>query len=561
MGLLNRSSSRRNFLCSGALAVGSLLSKKLAFAGVVTGVSHPVLEKARRIAQSDGLGKSQILELSKIILSYTDSRGRVTPELQKTLYTLELEFQNRFDPSGTLAYQDLAGKIGAKIIAPLQMPEESHPLWLLDKHPLAGFQSYSHLPSSVDYVVLGAGLTGSSAAFHLRQLDPQASIIILDSGDPACQSTGRNGGNFELMPENFMGTYEGLPEERLKFLSLLHPGEDPLYLKAEADRQAKAIFKFCQRNSNRFTDLVTKNQLDCDFTPKGWLRIAVTEIEEKGIVREVDFAKKQGIHFDIWSAEKIQSTLKIPAKYSGRLAPRSGNYHPFKFVNSVLDSLLRKNVQLYTQTEVEDIRIRDSHVLIKTQRGEIQARRVILAINAFSSRLIPELSEIAPYQSQILNLEHVENTIQGMTVTENQGDLYYNFPVSKQYVDPHGVKRGTAHVGGGLDRPVTDVLQLPRSLDVLQEVKAATDLRFQDTRGQPPSRVWTGPMGFTKDRLPLIGSLFIKGAEHKEVVVAAGFNGYGGSYCVEAGYTAAYMAAKGEAPTEFEADIFSPGRF
>jgi glycine/D-amino acid oxidase-like deaminating enzyme len=560
-GVMN-SINRRSFLFSGALAMGSMLVKSHALAGLGQNStsSHPILAHARRLSQSGNLGQKQIQELSTTVSAFSDSKGRVTEELQQVLYTFEVEFRNRLDSSGAQAYQGVVANLGAKIIAPMELPDEAGPLWLLGEHPFADYQSQAKLPAEADFVIVGAGLTGSSAAYHLRELHPEASILILDGGNPACQSTGRNGGNFELMPENFIGTYEGLPAERLKFLKALHPKEDPRILEFEADRQTRAIFKFCQRNSHRFTQLVTRNQLACDFTPKGWLRIAVTAIEERGLFEEVAFAKTLGIHFDIWSAEKIRSTIKIPAKFAGRLAPKSGNYHPFKFVNSTLSLLLKNKVQLYTQTQVADLRVKSGSVLVKTARGEIRAKRVILATNAFSSRLFPELSLIEPYQSQILNLEHVENTIQGMTVTENQGDLYYNFPASKQYTDAKGIARGTAHVGGGLDRPVENVDVLPRSIDVFHEVKAATDLRFKDTRGQPPSRVWTGPMGFTRDRLPVIGPLYHQRNVCPEIVVAAGFNGYGGSYCVEAGYTAAYMASRGEAPQDFEADIFAPSR-
>ena len=62
-------------------------------------------------------------------------------------------------------------------------------------------------------------------------------------------------------------------------------------------------------------------------------------------------------------------------------------------------------------------------------------------------------------------------------------------------------------------------------------------------------------MGFTPDQLPMIGLL------RQDLVVAAGFNGYGGSYTTAAGEAAAALALTGEAPSWLDAEVFSPTRF
>ena len=57
-------------------------------------------------------------------------------------------------------------------------------------------------------VVIGAGLTGVAAAYRLK--DTGLRVVLLDQGDPAGEASGRNGGNFELLPENSVGIYEGI---------------------------------------------------------------------------------------------------------------------------------------------------------------------------------------------------------------------------------------------------------------------------------------------------------------------------------------------------------------
>jgi choline dehydrogenase-like flavoprotein len=63
----------------------------------------------------------------------------------------------------------------------------------------------------VDVLIIGAGLTGASAAYHLGPAvrDRSLRVALIDRGDPATEASGRNGGNFELLPENSVGLYGG----------------------------------------------------------------------------------------------------------------------------------------------------------------------------------------------------------------------------------------------------------------------------------------------------------------------------------------------------------------
>jgi glycine/D-amino acid oxidase-like deaminating enzyme len=524
--------------------------------------ARQLLELAHRKAGQREVSRQDIDELRAAATGLVDAHGRVTPPLQEALYTLESTLRPRFDRSAASAFQSWAAHVGAKMRGPIAMPEEETPYWQLLPNPLAGFRSTPSLPEEVDLLIIGAGLTGASAAYHATALARAGQrIAVIDMGDPASQASGRNGGNFELIPENFLGPYEGLVRERYKFLQAVYPGCDEQTLTGQADRQAKLILGFGMRNGARFARLVTEERIDCDYSPHGWLRTAETAEEEEALKGEVALVGNEEL-LVYWSKERIFEELGLRSYFGGRCAPKSGNYHPRKFVCGVLEKALERGVSLYTRVRVDNVVTgAGPDPIVCTSEGDIRARRVIVATNAFTSHLFPELEKIECYQSQILNLEHVENRLKGMTVTEKKGDLYYNFPQAAQYVDSHGVRRGMLHVGGGLDRPAPAPEDLQRSNAVLGLVKAGTDRRFPDTRGQPPSRVWTGPMAFTPDRVPVIGFFPRGGADPKSVIVAAGFNGYGGSYCIEAGYTAVEMARTGEVLPEVPEDVFSPRRF
>jgi hypothetical protein len=83
---------------------------------------------------------------------------------------------------------------------------------------------------------------------------------------------------------------------------------------------------------------------------------------------------------------------------------------------------------------------------------------------------------------------------------------------------------------------------------------ALRDKFYPELAVQPPSAEWIGPMAFTPDGLPCIGFL------RPGVVIAAGYNGYGGSYATEGGCVAAEMILTDSVPDWVPEAIFSPRR-
>ena len=91
-----------------------------------------------------------------------------------------------------------------------------------------------------------------------------------------------------------------------------------------------------------------------------------------------------------------------------------GTYHPFKYVCGVISAALKSGVELYTRVRVKRIRSMspDRHY-VTTDRGRIVARRVIVATNAFTRELLPEMRNISPRQSQIMLTEHALDRARG----------------------------------------------------------------------------------------------------------------------------------------------------
>ncbi|HKF07445.1 MAG TPA: FAD-binding oxidoreductase [Xanthobacteraceae bacterium] len=154
---------------------------------------------------------------------------------------------------------------------------------------------------------------------------------------------------------------------------------------------------------------------------------------------------------------------------------------------------------------------------VGTERGTIVARRIIVA--------------------------------RGRIVTSDDGPVFFNQP-------REGAREGRACLimGGGDDRPMQDPASRRRSPEVHARLLGLRDKFYPELAGRPPSAEWVGPMAFTPDGLPCIGFL------RPGLVIAAGYNGYGGSYTTAAGHAAAEMTITDAVPDALPEEIFSPLR-
>lgn len=504
----------------------------------------------------------------QVSLAETDSIQKLTPEIQDLIYQVEEKLAPQMSPSAYQKFQMEVAKIGGKLKGRLVMPLGGVAHWLKNRHPvLSNYQSTKELPALVDVAIIGSGLGGSAAAERLSEEVQKKGLVVavLDSRGVAEGATSQNGGNFQPSPENFIGNYQGLLEERYKRSKENYPELSENKLREMAEQQALTILKFGANNGKLFKDVLQKYNIDPDLSDKGWMRLANSNEEELSLQRDVELAKSVGIEMEIWPAEKITRLTGIQTEFAGRFTPGYGNYHPYKFATQLFENLLRKGILLYTQTRVEKINWNtplDQPVLLETSRGPLLAKKVIVATDAYTSKLIPEMKAlIEPFQSQVVTYEHVRDQLGGWTLTERDGDLYGNIPKETKYVDADGVTRGMYLVGGGPDRLVADADAPPLSQEMFDVIVAQTVYRFPGLAGQPASNTWTAVFAFTPLRLPYLSYVTHDGIYDPRVIISAGSQGYGGGMSLMGGHLAAEIALLPPAKAEEMLLKYDPYRF
>lgn len=211
-----------------------------------------------------------------------------------------------------------------------------------------------------DWVVLGAGWAGMSAARRLAENRPEDSIILVDAGQAGENASGRNSGFAIDLPHNVGSSMEEL-EGSHRFMALARAAVD--YLETS----------------------VTKHDIACDWSKRGKYH-ASHSARGKGEVLE-PFAKELealGEPFRWLDAHELASEIGTPYYHAAVYTPGCILMNPAALCRGLADNL-PDNVTLYENTPVTRLE-QSNGITLTTPQGSIYAPRMILTTNAFAGQ-------------------------------------------------------------------------------------------------------------------------------------------------------------------------------
>lgn len=223
-----------------------------------------------------------------------------------------------------------------------------------------------------------------------------------------------------------------------------------------------------------------------------------------------------------------------------------GRLWPAKLVAAIASEGIKQGVNIQTQTEVDQVQKESSGLMVKTNRGSLQAQNVVYATNAWTRELLPFVKDIiVPIRGQML-------------VTEPVPPIWdFSFFTTFEY----GLQRPDGRIFLGGRRWASPTGEVNNDDDtvinpaVSQGLKGFLTQHFPDLRNIKAEQEWTGVMAFSKDANPLIGPVPQRPGEY----IAAGFTGNGMVMTFLAGLAIADMMM-GRSPEVF-VEAFQPSRF
>ena len=364
------------------------------------------------------------------------------------------------------------------------------PLWT-DQFPRPNNLATSHNPSSdTDIAIIGSGYTGLCAARILRKNG--ASVTIFDRNTVGWGASSRNGG---------MAT-PGLKQ-----------GIQKIY-KMYGSKLAHEFWKASVDAIDLIEEIVDEHSIDCDWQRNGHASLATKPSHAPRLTQYGSWLEKKFGHVQNYiPVNQIRDEIGSDAYYGALTDEISGGLHASKYVYGLATTVSNLGVQLCEQTDVLDIEKNDSNYFrLITSKGDVRAKKVIIATNGYTDRLVPRLKPlIFPVGSYIVVTEPLSEDLQNIISPKKR--MYYD---SKWFLNYFRLTPDGRMLWGGRNDLSTD-------LDLDDSAKRLTRELYSilpDLRDIPITHTWTGKLGITFDLMPHIG-------EKNGIYYAFGYGGHG----------------------------------
>ena len=329
-----------------------------------------------------------------------------------------------------------------------------------------------------DVIVVGGGFTGLSTALHLREAG--VDVAIVEAMEPGWGASGRNNG--QVIP------------------TLSRPDPDDIIAKHGA--AGERFVALLRDSAAALFDLASRYEIAAEQEQKGWVQPVHSPGRIKIAERRVRQWSKFGAPVELLSREKARDLLGSDAWFGGFWNRSGGHINPLALARGMARAALAKGTRIYARSPAASFERRDGRWLIKTGKGEISGRALVVATNAysgeFSKSLVPDIAqEVMPVLSWQMATQplsdNVRNTIipGRQAMSDTHGELYF-----ARYDARNRLVTGGAVIGPG---------------NKAERLKARVAARLQRLWPQIGEvsfdYVWNGYVGMTTDFLPRIHRL------------------------------------------------------
>jgi glycine/D-amino acid oxidase-like deaminating enzyme/nitrite reductase/ring-hydroxylating ferredoxin subunit len=372
--------------------------------------------------------------------------------------------------------------------------------------PLSGNQQ-------CDVAVIGSGIAGLSTAYELSQRG--RSVIVIDRGPIAGGMTARTSAHLAPLCDDLMSEMQ----------------------KIKGKEQSKLFYESQAAAVDRIEEIKNKEAIDCDFRRLDGYLFQGDGMPPDPIDEELDAVRAVGA--------PVERLVGVPLngcdeRHALRY-PRQATFHPLKYLAGLVEACVKRKVQFFADTPVEEVIEENGAVTVKTARGIVRAAHAVVATNSSIVDRVALHSKTAPYRTYVI----------GFTIDRGAlpDALYWDTEEPYHYVrlQPGDNRRDFVLVGGE---------------DHKSGEADDADERFkrleQWARGKMPmlkdvTHRWSGQVLDTIDYAGFIG----KNPGSEYVYVATGDSGQGLTHGVMGAVLNATLVTGGESKW---AELYAPDR-
>lgn len=332
--------------------------------------------------------------------------------------------------------------------------------------------------AETDVIVIGGGFTGLSTALHLREAG--VAVAIVEAMEPGWGASGRNNG--QVIP------------------TLSRP--DPEDIIAKHGAAGERFVALLRDSASTLFDITRRYQIQAEHEQAGWVQPVHSPGRIKIAERRVRQWSKFGAAVELLSRDQTREMLGSDAWFGGFWNKTGGHINPLALARELARVVLERGGRIYARSPATSFERRNGRWVVKTEKGEISGRALIVASNAytgeFSKSLMPDIArEVMPVLSwqmatQPLSEAARKTIIPGrQAMSDTHGELYF-----ARYDARNRLVTGGAVIGPG---------------NKVERIKQRVGERLQRLWPQIGAvefdYVWNGYVGMTTDFLPRIHRL------------------------------------------------------
>ena len=233
--------------------------------------------------------------------------------------------------------------------------------WVKDLHQRINIKVLTK-DKSCDWLIIGAGYTGMSAARKLSELHSNQKIILVDAQLAGEGASSRNSGYLVDTTLN-----DGFTSNK-----------ELTNYKKKTD-----IYKLGIEAVNKF---IKKHQVDCDWNESGKYFASSKNIDEKILINFSKTLKKLGFKYSLFNREDLKNKLGTHF-YNLALYTKGGILlHPGKLARAMIDAL-PQNVELYENSPLTEWKKNGDIIYCKFNNNKILTKKIIFCANGFLKSL------------------------------------------------------------------------------------------------------------------------------------------------------------------------------
>lgn len=389
------------------------------------------------------------------------------------------------------------------------------PFWHSEEDPFRNLRSTPSLPVETDILIIGGGYTGAAVGYWTYKTagNNPPNILLVESRYLASGATGRNGGH--LKPDYY--------REYLKFE------------KEFGIEDAASIGNFEHEHLGALKSAIEELNIDCDFVLTRACNVHLTKNAIAGCFKAMDALRKNP-YSKVLKDIQVQTGKNAEITSVCEDSPVSltftaGHLWPYKLVKGFLQYCVNKGMNVQTYTTVTGIEKQDDgSYIVKTNRGTVKTKKVVLATNAYTATLAPEFeNKIVPVKGTCSHIK-VTDKHEFAPYLSNTYGICRDFSNHEYLINRPD---GSIIVGGAKPYYLKDKDSWYKNVDdstlfdgdVEGWYKTFMQKNFYTWKNHETEvdYLWTGILGYSADALPWVG----ESPESQNKYIIGGFNGHG----------------------------------